>query len=779
MQRPATLEEWFLWVLKGGLWLLVLVTPLVVTSSLFFPYITGKNFFFRIVVDILFGVWVALAILYPDYRPRRTPLTVVFGLFLIVISLATIFGVSPYHSFWSNFERMEGLVTSIHLFVLFLIASTVLRTRQDWLTLFYVSVGSTILISFYGLMERAGTIVPGGSVGSTGGAARIFSTFGNPIYLATYLLLHFFILAYLASDVRSWGLRLAAGAIGIFELYIFFAAGTRGAILGLMAGAGLSLSALLLAARNTILRWGALGVIFLGLAGVGFFYSIRDSAFVDSRPLLNRLVEFNIASATVQSRFAIWEMAWEGFKERPVLGWGQENFIIPYAKYYDLHLYGNEPWFDRVHNMFLEWLVAAGVLGFLAYVVLFGIAFMLLVRLARRGVMSITGAALFAGFLVAYLVQNIFVFDSIITSLLVMLALAFIESVWRYTQTAGEGDLAPQRASMRGGRMLAAGLASILGFVLAWGLNAGPIRAAHGVNALLGFVHTGGSISDVLTAFEHISHAGSFGITEARERLADLAIQSSVNDKRPFSDEEYVRLISKSIEEFEKERLVSQGFIRYSVTLGKLYQLRFSLTRSVSDRDASIAAYEQAIAEATSYPSSYVGLAETYLVAGSPREAAEVMDRIYSQLERPNPLFYSVLLVSVMGNDFERAIQQVETYLAYARQAAGPSGGYEEDASLEEITRLGREGLHLEPESMEDIARRSLYASDVAGRERFLLVVLKGLPPFLREDPIILLALAETEAQLGKKAEARAYAERALAVSPHYKDQIRQFLDRL
>ena len=45
-------------------------------GDLFFPFITGKNFFFRIVVEILFALWAAAAIFDKKYRPRQF-----FGLF--------------------------------------------------------------------------------------------------------------------------------------------------------------------------------------------------------------------------------------------------------------------------------------------------------------------------------------------------------------------------------------------------------------------------------------------------------------------------------------------------------------------------------------------------------------------------------------------------------------------------------------------------------------------------------------------------------------------------
>src|SRR5262249_52926761 len=105
-----TITTWLRTGLVIGLFCLF-VTPLVITNSLFFPFISGKAFFFRILVELLFGAWLVLICLDRNYRPRRSLLALALGALLVVVTLATVFGQNPYHSFWSNSERMEGLIT--------------------------------------------------------------------------------------------------------------------------------------------------------------------------------------------------------------------------------------------------------------------------------------------------------------------------------------------------------------------------------------------------------------------------------------------------------------------------------------------------------------------------------------------------------------------------------------------------------------------------------------------------------------------------------------------
>src|SRR3989338_4445296 len=61
---------------------------LLVPSSMFFPFITGKNFTFRILVEVMFGAWALLMFIDGMYRPKFSWILVAAGAFLAVITLA-------------------------------------------------------------------------------------------------------------------------------------------------------------------------------------------------------------------------------------------------------------------------------------------------------------------------------------------------------------------------------------------------------------------------------------------------------------------------------------------------------------------------------------------------------------------------------------------------------------------------------------------------------------------------------------------------------------------
>ncbi|MFA7309950.1 MAG: hypothetical protein WC050_03535, partial [Candidatus Paceibacterota bacterium] len=191
----TTLEKTLKWIVIGGIFLLPFV-PLLVTTSLFFPFITGKNFAFRIIVEIIAGGWLALALVSPAYRPRRSWILGAFAIFVLLIAISDAQGVNPFKSFMSNYERMDGWVTIAHLLVYTVVAAAMMRTEQLWKWLWWVTLGVSAYLSLYGLLQVLG-VTTLGQGGAAGLSARVDATFGNPIYLAVYMLFHIFIAAML------------------------------------------------------------------------------------------------------------------------------------------------------------------------------------------------------------------------------------------------------------------------------------------------------------------------------------------------------------------------------------------------------------------------------------------------------------------------------------------------------------------------------------------------------------------------------------------------------
>ena len=125
------MKDFLKWSVFAGLFAVPFLT-LYVENSYFFPYITGKNFWFRIIVDFTLVAWILLALYDSSYRPKFSWITTAFASLLGVMFFANLFGVHPDSSFWSNFERMDGYVSLVHTFLYMLILGSVLTTKKQW-----------------------------------------------------------------------------------------------------------------------------------------------------------------------------------------------------------------------------------------------------------------------------------------------------------------------------------------------------------------------------------------------------------------------------------------------------------------------------------------------------------------------------------------------------------------------------------------------------------------------------------------------------------------------
>lgn len=564
-----TFEQVLRWVVIAGAFLLPFVV-FYVAGSMFFPYITGKNFFFRIVVEIMAAAWLSLALVLPQYRPRRNWTLGMFAVFVLMIAIADAQGVNAFKSFWSNFERMDGWVTLIHLFAYLVVVVSVLNTEKLWRRMFQLSLILSVIVGLKGVSQLLGWSAIGQG-GVSGLSARLDSTFGNAIYLAVYDLFNIFIAALLwaqESHERRAGKRMwigiCYGFVIAFNTFILLFTGTRGTTLGLIGGG--VLAGLIYvwraedAKRVRVYVFGALAVLVV-LAGI--IYTARDTQVVANVGFLTRLTHISVNDATTQSRFYNWGMAWKGIQERPIFGWGQENYAIVFDKYYDARMYNAEPWFDRVHNTVLDWFVAGGLLGILSYLAVFGTV---LTYLWNSKGFKLYESSILIGLFVGYFFHNIFVFDNVTSNMLFVTMLAYViwrESEARKTERVITRQFIPTQAlgfSTVGAIMVIGGLG--------WWANVPAIQQNLTlIGALIGLSQ--GRFEQSLAQFEYAANIGALGTQEVREQLAQTAAQAAGSNLDPALKQKFIQL---AITEMKKQEQASPLDARFPLFLGLVYQ---------------------------------------------------------------------------------------------------------------------------------------------------------------------------------------------------------------
>ncbi len=390
------------------------LVPLVIFSQFMSPFHFGKVIVFRSLIEIVLVFYILLVWQDRTYLPKMNKIFGAFILFTVAFTITTATSIATYSSFWGSIERMGGLWTFWHYLLFFVILISVLRTKKEWLLFAEIMVFSGILSAFYGFGQKTDI---GFFIGS-GNRARIFGTIGNPALFAGYQLLTLFLSLTLFFKIgNSVGKKIFFGsAAAIMSLAVLMTA-VRGSILAL--GVGFLIFAFLYAwnYKTQIAKKILMSLLIGAVLFVVFSLTMKNTAFVTNSSYLTRVTNISFSNFTVQTRFWAWQAGLKGWSESPrtvLLGWGPENFNIPFSKNFNPKFFtgpGSETLFDRAHNMFVEILVTMGLLGFLTYVGLFTIIFSCLKKIKQSPENMIYGLG-FIPLVVAYMIHNAFIFDT-------------------------------------------------------------------------------------------------------------------------------------------------------------------------------------------------------------------------------------------------------------------------------------------------------------------------------------------------------------------------------
>lgn len=700
----------------------ILLVPLVVAQSMFFPFITGKAFVFRAIVELMFVAWVGLAIVNPAYRPRWTPITTTSLVFLIIIGIANVFGENPVRSLWSNFERMEGFVTLLHVVAyIFVVGSTIVREKV-WNWFLNASLIVSLMLALGGIFEVLNT---------ASASIRIDSTFGNSTYFAVYLLFNIFIALVLA--YRTWShttLRWLYGISALLLTIALYHTGTRGAIIGILAGLGVAgLTLLIRGHAHPRARRVAGAFVIAAVIVVGIFIAFRDSSFVQNQSTLKRIANISLTDTTTQSRLTLWSsIGWEGFKERPLLGWGQDNFIVVFGKYYDPIMYKQEPWFDRAHNVFVDWAIAGGLFGLLAYLALFGAAFVMIVRSS----MTMPEKALFVGMFVAYAVHNMFVFDHLISYVYFAMMLAYLHGYKSPELTQTGKDAHP---------FVAGGVVAIA-VILFWFVNGTSfVRAQTLIDALVASNQKKDSAAALLLFEKTLESGWGTGRAESREQFVQAAIRTL--SYAEIKQEDRSLFVSRAIQESADAAIQEPNNTR------PLYFLAHML-RAAGQYDESRRVFDQALAINPFRQNFLYEYGQTYLEEKNYDEALKYFARAYeaeTENDRAAGFYAAALVYSGHQADADAVLTEhfgtttIDNPMLL--EAYKNNGRYDRIVALLEY-RLEHGNLKASDRASIHISLASIYANNVGNRNRAIEETQKAIelyPPFAEQGEKMIEAI--------------------------------------
>ena len=307
--------------------------------------------------------------------------------------------------------------------------------------------GGFVLLSLYYTVKNYSEYVKALGFDSLG-----LNSFNVPLLISIVSLLYMFLSVIWRKTLVDAGDRILANVhyiiLALFAAVMLFNTATRGAFFGLLAG--LFITPLIIAIgerERKILRRASIGFLVFFVIVVGAFVSFRDAKFIQKSPTLYRLASVSTVDKLKEElkvRSYVWNTAWQGVKESPILGYGQENFNYVFNKYYDPRMYSQEQWFDHTHNIIFDWLISGGFLGLISYLSILYFLFYCIWK--KRTIedaatdkpiggegkpgpdFSLAEKAVLSGLIVGYFLQNLTVFDNTISYALFFSLLGYVHN---------------------------------------------------------------------------------------------------------------------------------------------------------------------------------------------------------------------------------------------------------------------------------------------------------------------------------------------------------------
>jgi putative inorganic carbon (HCO3(-)) transporter len=447
VERAPAVRTLGLWALAISVVPVVVLVPLAIDPfEVFAPIVTltqlnpGRATAVKFVVLMVLSLPLLVAVvgaLLAGGRRRGVPVLAPALAFLGVSALSALLSAYPAHALVG--DRLDGLLPLACGVLLFYAAARFLDSWARVRLFLAANVFTAILVSLYGILQKFGLdpaliLWPSLWPNVAGPTGRVFSTIGNPLFLASYLTLMAgcaLALYFLAEGRGERVLWLGALAlVGACWLYTY----SRGAALG----TAVALPVLLWVAHR---RLGGvapllppLGVLAAAMLAAQLCASLYADATnqaadraggveaprVEAPALLAGARDANAAAAgaalvqeeneppvvgpaarrlSASIRLLIWRDTVPVIFERPLLGHGPGTFALPFARHWgeDLQILlrksGTE-YVDKAHNQLLQVAATTGLLGLAAYLWVFASYFLNVYRRGGWALLALSGGVL-------------------------------------------------------------------------------------------------------------------------------------------------------------------------------------------------------------------------------------------------------------------------------------------------------------------------------------------------------------------------------------------------
>lgn len=336
------MRDWRSW------YLLVFLTPLVVNPFGLGPYEIPKQVYL-----MLFVVFASLYFVVSKLKILKfsisAPLIFVL-LWGLSIFISSVFGISPYESFWGSTERMQGAWTWTLYLAHFLICLYLFKDEFFKKSFLGLTVVVGVVLSIYAILQQLG-VDPLNISDINEASGRSFATAGQPNLLGQLLIFPIFVLIVFFWKEKLWKKKVFFFISLMVVFTGLFSTLNRASILAV------GLSAVMLVFYKSSKKLSPKLVV----PGIFFLLAV---AFI--------LFEVG-GGRSLYSRISLLKPAPNLVIENPFIGTGPETTYKSYQAVLDKNLYSGENLFDipdRVHNEPMQILLDQGIFGFALYAIL-------------------------------------------------------------------------------------------------------------------------------------------------------------------------------------------------------------------------------------------------------------------------------------------------------------------------------------------------------------------------------------------------------------------------
>ena len=395
---------------------LAIITPLLFSTQNTELFEVPKMIFVYFVATIIFFATIIKFVLQEKIIIPQNWVIKTFIIFVIIQILSTLTSVDKFTSVFGYPSRLNGgLLSQFAYFSIFACAIINLSTLQAKKLLIAI-VLSAFAVSLWGIPSHFGRdptcfILTGKLTSSCwqqefNPKLRIFSTLGQPNWLAEYLVLTIPVslaLSLMATRIQT---KAIFSLVTLTSSVAFILTNSRSGALGLTIALFIFIALIGSQIIKKNLKILAILITAFSLAGI----------FLGSK-LLFRIDD------TITIRQIVWQGAVEIFKKNPLLGTGPETFPYSYYRFRPLAHNQTAEWnffYNKAHNEFLNYLANLGIAGTFVYIALLIFAANLMLKNAKSPDAVIQKAT--AAAIIGYQITIFFGFGTV-TSQLVMFIL--------------------------------------------------------------------------------------------------------------------------------------------------------------------------------------------------------------------------------------------------------------------------------------------------------------------------------------------------------------------